>query len=489
MKVSLRIYSSLFFTQDWSYPMSVQNVPANDVATDSQSASSQSAWGQLVSFIEQKQAESHVPGIVVGILHNGEVSAQGFGVTNVDHPLPVTDTTLFQIGSITKTFTGTLVMRLVEQGKVELDATVRTYLPDFKVVDDEVAAQVTVRQLMTHVAGWEGDLFLDTGACDDALAKYVAAMAEQAQLAPRGQYWSYNNAGFALLGRIIEVVTGEAYATVLKREVLDLLGLCEAFLAPTDVMTRRYAAGHAVKGESAEVLRPWHLSRATEPMGGLITDVHNLLRYARFHLGDGSVANEPVISPESVAAMQVPQVTVFGDEKWGLTWSVDQSDGLTVVQHGGGTTGQITRLMLVPAHNFAIALFTNAYQGGAVGKAIADKAFELYLGVKRAEPKALDSSADELKPYAGRYANAFSDVEFGLLAGRLLAQFVAKKGFPTQDTPPAPPPPPATFGLVSADRLIGLDGGYKDVLVDVVRTPEGSIGWLRISGRLYRRNE
>ena len=72
-----------------------------------------------------------IPGVVVGILHNGEIHAAGLGVTNVEHPLDVTDETLFQIGSITKTFTGTAIMRLVEMGKIDLDATVRTYLPDF----------------------------------------------------------------------------------------------------------------------------------------------------------------------------------------------------------------------------------------------------------------------------------------------------------------------------------------------------------------------
>jgi CubicO group peptidase (beta-lactamase class C family) len=244
-----------------------------------------------------------------------------------------------------------------------------------------------------------------------------------------------------------------------------------------------------VKENGVEVMRPWQLSRATESMGGVITDVPTLLRYARFHMGDASVARHSFIAPENVAAMQTPQVTVFGDEKWGLTWGVDQSDGVTVVQHSGGTTGQITRLILVPAHNFAIAVFTNALQGGAPSKAIADKAFELYLGVKRADPEVKESTVDELTCYAGFYSNAFSEIELGLLAGRLVGQLIHKKGFPTQDTPPAPPPPPMTFGIVCADRLMGLDGGIKNQLVDVVRTPDGAIGWLRIGGRLYRRSK
>ncbi len=101
------------------------------------SASETSIWESLVEFVNQKHAESRIPGLSLGIFHNGVMRAQGFGVTNIDHPLPVTETTLFQIGSITKTFTGTLIMRLVEQGKLALDAPIRTYLPDFRVVDAE----------------------------------------------------------------------------------------------------------------------------------------------------------------------------------------------------------------------------------------------------------------------------------------------------------------------------------------------------------------
>jgi CubicO group peptidase (beta-lactamase class C family) len=182
------------------------------------------AWQELNAFVQSQMAAAQVPGVAVGILHQGEVLAAGFGVTNVDHPLPVTDTTLFQIGSITKTFTGTLIMRLVEEGKLDLDAPVRRYVPDFWVQDEDAAARVTLRHLLTHLAGWQGDYFLDTGSGDDALAKYVAAMADLPQNTPVGQHWSYNNAGFYLLGHVIERVTGQSFEQVLQTMVLEPLG-------------------------------------------------------------------------------------------------------------------------------------------------------------------------------------------------------------------------------------------------------------------------
>ena len=141
-------------------------------------------WEALCEFTEQSRQKHKVPGVVVGILHNGKVKTAGFGVTNVDHPLEVTGDTLFQIGSITKTFTGTLAMKLVEAGQLDLDATVRTYLPDFKVMDDEASQKATIRHLMTHTSGWVGDFFADTGSGEDASAKYVAKMTDLEQLAP-----------------------------------------------------------------------------------------------------------------------------------------------------------------------------------------------------------------------------------------------------------------------------------------------------------------
>jgi CubicO group peptidase (beta-lactamase class C family) len=123
-------------------------------------------------------------------------------VTNVDHPLPVTDRTLFQIGSISKTFTGTAMMRLIEQGKVRLDAPVRTYLPDFAVRDRIASRDVTVLDLLTHMSGWEGDLFEDTGEGDDAVARYVANLKKNEQVAPLRRLRSYNNSGFIVTARL-----------------------------------------------------------------------------------------------------------------------------------------------------------------------------------------------------------------------------------------------------------------------------------------------
>jgi CubicO group peptidase (beta-lactamase class C family) len=105
----------------------------------------------------------NIPGVAVGVLYQGSEYIQGYGVTNVDYPVPVDGDTLFRIASTTKTFTGTTVMRLVEQGTLDLAATVRTYLPDFQTSDPAVASRVTLRQLLNHSPGWLGDYYEDRG--------------------------------------------------------------------------------------------------------------------------------------------------------------------------------------------------------------------------------------------------------------------------------------------------------------------------------------
>ncbi len=121
------------------------------------------------------------------MIAGGREYATGFGVANVDHPLPVTPDTLFQIGSTTKTYTATAIMRQVEQGMLDLEAPVRTYLPNFRVADRGVFEAVRLRHLVTHTAGWYDNLAAETGDGDDAVARIVDRMAELPQVAPLGE--------------------------------------------------------------------------------------------------------------------------------------------------------------------------------------------------------------------------------------------------------------------------------------------------------------
>ena len=131
-------------------------------STGSRAASAQAGtdprFDALASLTESKMKEFGIPGVALGIVHNGTVSIRGLGVTNVEDSLPVTAHTVFPIASISKTFAATAIMRLVEQGKVDLRAPVRTYLPEFRVRDEAVSRDVTIWHLLTHLGGWEGQV-------------------------------------------------------------------------------------------------------------------------------------------------------------------------------------------------------------------------------------------------------------------------------------------------------------------------------------------
>jgi hypothetical protein len=157
--------------------------------------------------------------------------------------------------------------------------------------------------------------------------------------------------------------------------------------------------------------------------------------------------------------------------------------------HGGGTTGQVSLLTLLPEHNFAVAVFTNADRGGFVTDDVTHWALKHYLEVKIPKPEPIETPEEELAAYVGRYRNPFTDIELGMLSGKLVAQVVYKRGFPAQDSPPPPPPPPMSLALCEKDRLLILNGPFKDGTADVVRKPDGSIGWLRVGGRINNRQE
>jgi len=452
------------------------------------SANHETTFDRLSEFVAQAMKKNGVPGVALGVLHEGQVRAAGFGVANVDHPLPVTDETLFQIGSITKTFTGTAIMRLIEMGKLDLDATVRTYLPDFKVADEQASVQATIRHLLTHTGGWVGDFFHDTGAGDDALPRYLAGMADLEQLAPIGTVWSYNNSAFYLAGYVIEKVTGQSFQTALKELVLEPLGLSHTFFDPGDVMTHRFAVGHRLDENGPQVARPWPLPRAAYAAGGITCTVQDLLRYARFHLGDGATPDgSRLLQPQSLAQMHTPQVTVWGKEDWAITWATTQIDSLRQLSHGGGTVGQVSLLTLIPERSFAMAIFTNAGHGGSVTEKATNWALKAYLGLTVPLPRPIESSEQDLRPFVSRYSRPYADIELGLLAGRLVGQLIYKGSFPAQDVPPTPPPPPMTLARCEPDRLLVLDGVLKDARADVVRQADGSIGWLRFGGRIHKR--
>jgi CubicO group peptidase (beta-lactamase class C family) len=445
-------------------------------------------WEQLSLYVQDLMETNNVPGVSIGIIKSGELFSEGFGVTSVENPLPVTNSTLFQIGSITKTFTSTAIMRLVEMGKIELDAPVQTYCPAFKVGDEETSSKATIRHLLTHTSGWIGDFFIDTGSGDDAMAKYAERMAELDQISPAGSIISYNNSGFYLLGYIIELIMKTPYEEAVRDLVIDPLGIEKCLFNPGDVMLNRFSVGHRVVDGVAEVASPWALPRAAYPAGGIVCNVDGLLQYAKFHLEGGVTCDgEQILETEITHTMQTPQEKYWGDEEFiGLSWFINIENGTKIISHSGGTVGQGAILQFVPDHEFAIAILTNADTGAQLIESTLKWCLREYIGIESEDPKPLNVSRDSKQECEGRYVlPRLGYVDIHLRGEKLIAQEVPTGGFPTEDTPPAPARPPYTLTFIEEDRLVVLDGKIKGEKFELIRDTTGAIKWLRKGSRLH----
>lgn len=437
---------------------------------------------KLCEIIVEEMRRLEVPGVAVGVWQAGREFSAGFGMTSVENPLPVTPETLFQVGSISKTFTGTLLMQLVEAGKLDLDAPVRTYLPGLRLADPRVAEKVTPRHLLTHTGGWIGDYFNDFGTGDNALARMIKKLAKLPQVTPLGEVWSYNNTGFNLAGRLAEVLTKTPYEKAVQQFLLDPLGLKMSFFYPDDsLLTHRVAVGHTKWEKTVKVARPWAVGRATNPVGGLVSTVPDLLQYARFQMGD----NDQVLSQASRAAMHAPQADAGGRGKIGLTWFIRQAGELTVYGHGGATHGQQAGLHFIPEKDFAVAALTNSDDGGAITDNLLKWALEIYFDTALPAPTAAPRSDLELSEYAGQYDLPLSAFTLEAKDGYLVHHEIPRGGFPTPETPPGPAAPPVRLGFYAPDQVVALDEPGKGSLGDFLRGQDGKLTFLRLGGRVH----
>ena len=429
-----------------------------------------------------------VPGVALGVLHEGREAIAGLGVTSVENPLPVTPDTLFQIGSITKTYTATAIFRLIERGALALDAPLRAYLPDLRLGDEEVAARVTLRHVLSHSGGWQGDFYHECGRGDDALARMVAGMAGLPQITPPGTIWFYSNAGFFLGGRAIEAVTGRTYESALRELVLDPLSLKMSFFQASDVMTRRFAAGHEVIEGRPRVARPWEMPRALAPVGGIACPARDLLAYARFHLGDGRAPDgAPLLSPQSLALMRTPQRDASGREMIGLNWFLTPVDGATIARHGGGTNGQIAELCMVPARQFAVVVLANSDTARALCDEASHRALAEYLGLAIPDPAPLDLPPAALAPYVGRYDAAAIACQVSPGPEGLRLQALYKAMAAASGQPPPPALPTVRLAFYAADRFVVLDDPLRGQHGEFLRDAKGRVVWLRFRMRLLAR--
>jgi CubicO group peptidase (beta-lactamase class C family) len=260
------------------------------------------AWinEQLPALIEKYD----VPGAAVAVLAGGEVVDDAAGVLNKATGVEATADSVFQIGSVTKLWTSTLVMQLVDEGKVDLDVPIRTYLPEFKIADEGAAAQITTRHLLNHTSGFEGDIFTDTGVGDDCVEKYLGVLHEVPQLFPVGEQFSYNNAGYCVLGRLVEVLREKPYDECL-REYLFAARPDPRATGPTTRSSSgpRWATSSSSPGTGFQPAPVWALARSNAPAGAMLAmRPRDLLTFAEMHLTTARPRRHPGARPPAPPA-------------------------------------------------------------------------------------------------------------------------------------------------------------------------------------------
>jgi CubicO group peptidase (beta-lactamase class C family) len=447
---------------------------------------------QLQRQVEERAGALDVLGVAVGVLIDGRAEYAFMGVTSIDDPLPVDERTLFQIGSTGKTYTATVLMMLVEAGKVDLSARVRSYLPEFRLKDEQVAREVTVLHLLNHTAGWDGDFFEDQGEGDDALARYVARMDSIEQVTPLGDTVSYNNASLSVAGRIIEVVTGKTYEQAVREMLLEPLAMGRSFFFPHEIMTERFAVGHhrSEEGE-VKVAKPWHMGRYGNPMGGMVANAADQIAWARFHI-EGGVAPDGarLLSEDVVRRMQEPTAhcpgSAIGDAV-GISWLLRDVEGVRVVAHGGTTVGQHSIFEMVPSRGFALTALTNCGPNGAeFNEELTRWAFEAFLGIEVRDPEPTELGQEALAAYTGTYETIASICTVSAVDGGLLVEAKTKPevleamGEEETDEPPMP------LGILDGegDRYIVTDGPARGMKGYFRRRPDGVVDGLHVGGRL-----
>ncbi|MER7503179.1 serine hydrolase domain-containing protein [Nonomuraea pusilla] len=371
-------------------------------------------------------ARAHgVPGAAIALYVDGELHEAATGVVNRDTGVETTTDSLFQVGSTTKVWTAALVMQLVEEGLVELDRPVTDYLPEFAVADGAV---VTVRQLLSHTGGFDGDLFEDTGRGDDCLDRYMEYLRGAGHVHAPGALFSYCNAGYCVLGALVARLRGTTWEQAVRDHLYTPLGVTHAALLGEEAVLFRTAAGHL--GPDQTVHRQWQMPRSNAAAGStMCLTPRELVRFGRMFLAGGlSESGDRVLSEETVAAMREPQVSVPGvsgllASAWGLGFELFDWGAYG---HDGGTIGQSTFWRIMPESGVVIAMSVN---GGGFAGLITDLALPLIrettgldipgLAVPPESPQPVD-----LTPYTGVYEGTTAAWEVAEQDGRLAITMV-----------------------------------------------------------------
>lgn len=299
-----------------------------------------------------------MPGVAYAIVEQGEVAEVGAtGVKRLGGDEPVTPDTPFLLGSISKSFTALAVMQLAEAGKLSLEDPISRYLPTFT---DRPSGVITIRQLLSHTSGFSTFQGLLPGPGPSAKKDGIARRADRlATLDPAyapDERWAYSNANYQILGRMVEVLSGEPFPGYVERHILEPIGMDHSFVADGELHPAM-ATGHTPWFGGKRPLGASRPSLGTAPQGGIVSSARDMARYMLMMMNGRS----DIISARDKAAMMEPASDA--SPFYGLGWFLDQENG--TVWHSGSSPGFETLLTMVPNQDRGVVVLVNG--GGGVG--------------------------------------------------------------------------------------------------------------------------
>lgn len=324
---------------------------------------------RLEPLIERTMRIDGIPGLAIGIVKNGKIIyAKGFGVAKMGGEKPVSTQSIFNLASVTKTFTATAIMQLAERGEIKLDTRVIEYLPYFKLKDERYK-QITVRHLMTHTSGLEfieENPFERKAAYDaDALEQHIRALESLTLAAAPGEKYEYSNEGFDILGDVIAKVSKISYEEYIERNVLEPLRMKNSTVSVSETIPARYFSDEAGKITVNEKV-PY--SRAFAPSSALDSSIDDMNRWMLACLNRGTLSGKRILKSSSYDEMwKLPvepaeagkEFPIFG--KMGGGWFRWNYKGHQIVGHGGAELGFNSFIALAPSDSLGVIVLGNLY--------------------------------------------------------------------------------------------------------------------------------
>jgi CubicO group peptidase (beta-lactamase class C family) len=367
----------------------------------------------LDDVVRREMARWTVPGVAVGIQQGTERETHAWGVTSLETGYPLLPESVFRVASVSKLFTATLAMTLVDEGTLDLDRPAAEYLPELRLGDAEAQRVITTRHLLSHQSGLWGDFSEDHGLGEDALMRAVARFGTVRQITRPGELWAYCNVGFHLTGAIIQRIAGVPFETAMRERIFAPLGLRRTGFFAHEAIIHSAAVGHdpVTPGTDEHRVAGQYYPRNRNPAGGIISCVDDLLTFAALYLDGGMAQGGRVLSEAAIEAMWTPQIAAgnFADA-YGIGFALADVGGVRTVGHGGSINGYQSKLTLAPDQGFAFVALTNSGRGSSAIRGIEREALAERCGAQHEEPPLVTLADADLARYAGTYTQPNTEI-------------------------------------------------------------------------------